>query len=295
MGQAERLAAGSIALGLAVLALKTAAWWVTGSAALFSDAAESVVNVAASAAAFLALRLAALPPDAEHPYGHDKAEFFAAVFEGVLIVVAALVILQNVWHVVQHPQPIEQAGLGLVLNAVAGALNLAWSRVLLRAARRLRSPALAADGKHLMSDVVTSVGVLGGLALAVATGIWWIDPLLAALTALYILVAGSMVIRDSVGGLMDAAPAAEIVARVRAIVATHAEGAIEAHDLRMRHAGKLTFLEFHLVVPGSMTVQESHDICDRIEAALRSEMEGLRITIHVEPEGKAKHRGVLVL
>jgi cation diffusion facilitator family transporter len=254
-----------------------------------------VVNVAASAAAFLALRLAALPPDAEHPYGHDKAEFFAAVFEGVLIVVAALVILQNVWHVVQHPQPIEQAGLGVVLNAVAGALNLAWSRVLLRAARRLRSPALAADGKHLMSDVVTSVGVLGGLGLAVATGIWWIDPLLAALTALYILVAGSMVIRDSVGGLMDAAPAAEIVARVRAIVATHAEGAIEAHDLRMRHAGKLTFLEFHLVVPGGMTVLESHDICDRIEAALRAEMEGLRITIHVEPEGKAKHRGVLVL
>jgi cation diffusion facilitator family transporter len=295
MGQAERLAAGSIALGLLVLGLKAAAWWVTGSAALFSDAAESVVNVAASLAAFLALRLAALPPDAEHPYGHDKAEFFAAVFEGVLIVVAALVILQNVWHVVQNPQPIEQPGLGVVLNAAAGALNLAWSRVLLRAARRLRSPALAADGKHLMSDVVTSVGVLAGLGLAVATGIWWIDPLLAALTALYILVSGSMVIRDSVGGLMDAAPAAEIVARVRALVANHAEGAIEAHDLRMRHAGKLTFLEFHLVVPGSMTVLESHDICDRIEAALRAEMEGLRITIHVEPEGKAKHRGVLVL
>jgi cation diffusion facilitator family transporter len=146
-----------------------------------------------------------------------------------------------------------------------------------------------------MSDVVTSVGVLAGLGLAVATGIWWIDPLLAALTALYILVSGGMVIRDSVGGLMDAAPAAEIVARVRALVANHAEGAIEAHDLRMRHAGKLTFLEFHLVVPGSMTVLESHDICDRIEAALRAEMEGLRITIHVEPEGKAKHRGVLVL
>jgi cation diffusion facilitator family transporter len=295
MGQAERLAAGSIALGVVVLGLKLAAWWFTGSAALFSDAAESVVNVAASAAAFMALRLAAAPPDAEHPYGHDKAEFFAAVFEGVLIVVAALVILQNVWHVVQAPTPIEQPLVGVVLNAAAGVLNLVWARVLIRAGRRLRSPALAADGKHLMSDVVTSVGVLAGIGLAVATGIWWIDPLLAALTACYILVSGGLVIRESVGGLMDEAPAAEIVARIRQLVGTHAEGAIEAHDLRMRHSGKLTFLEFHLVVPADMRVSEAHDICDRIEAALKAEMEGLRITIHVEPEGKAKYQGVPVL
>lgn len=295
MRQAERLAAGSIALGLVVLALKLVAWWVTGSAALFSDAAESVVNVAASATAFIALRLAARPADADHPYGHDKAEFFAAVFEGVLIVVAALVILQHAWHSVQAPAPIDAPLLGIALNGVAGVLNLAWGLVLVRAGRRLRSPALAADGKHLLSDVVTSVGVLAGFGLAVATGIWWIDPLLAAATALYILVSGTLVIRSSVGGLMDEAPAAEIVARIRALVATHAAGAIEAHDLRTRHAGRLTFLEFHLVVPALMTVADAHAICDRIEAALKAEMEGLVITIHVEPEGKAKHRGVLVL
>ncbi len=295
MRQAERIAAGSIALGCAVLALKTAAWWITDSAALFSDAAESVVNVAASVAAFVALRLAARPADADHPYGHDKAEFFAAVIEGVLIVVAALVILQETWQAVQAPKPVTAPWQGMALNAVAGVLNLAWGLLLVRAARRLRSPALAADGKHLLADVATSAGVLLGFALAVATGIWWLDPLLAAATALYILVSGTMVIRASVGGLMDEAPAAEIVARIRELVGAHAEGAIEAHDLRMRHAGRLTFLEFHLVVPAMMTVADAHAICDRIEAALKAEMEGLMITIHVEPEGKAKHRGVLVL
>ena len=295
MRQAERIAAGSIALGLVVLALKLAAWWVTGSAALFSDAAESVVNVAASSAAFIALRLAARPADADHPYGHDKAEFFAAVIEGVLIMVAALVILQHAWQTAQSPGPIDAPLLGIALNGAAGALNLGWGLVLMGAARRLRSPALAADGRHLLSDVVTSVGVLAGFGLAVATGVWWIDPLLAAATALYILISGTLVIRDSVGGLMDEAPAAAIVARIRALVGAHAEGAIEAHDMRTRHAGRLTFLEFHLVVPAAMTVADAHEICDRVEAALKAEMEGLVITIHVEPEGKAKHRGVLVL
>jgi len=251
--------------------------------------------VAASAIAFLALGLAAKPADANHPYGHDKAEFFAAVIEGVLIVVAALTILQHAWHTWLHPNPIEAALLGGGLNAAATLLNLGWGALLLRRGRTLRSPALIADGRHLIADVVTSAGVLLGVGLVVLTGHTWLDPLLAAATAVYILVSGYFVIRDSVGGLMDAAPAAEIVERIRTIVGQHAEGAIEAHDLRTRHAGRLTFLEFHLVVPGSMSVSAAHDICDRIETALKAEMEGLMITIHVEPEGKAKHRGVLVL
>jgi cation diffusion facilitator family transporter len=146
-----------------------------------------------------------------------------------------------------------------------------------------------------MSDVVTSSGVLTGVGLVVVTGLPWLDPLLAALTALYILGAGAYVIRDSVGGLMDAAPPADIVERVRRLVAMHAAGAIEAHELRMRRAGPTTFLEFHLVVPGSMTVAESHLICDRVEMALKAEMEGMEIIIHVEPEGMALHQGVLVL
>jgi len=170
-----------------------------------------------------------------------------------------------------------------------------WAVVLLRRGGALRSPALVADGRHLAADVVASVGVLAGVGLVLATGYVWLDPLVAAGTACYILVSGGFVVRDSVGGLMDAAPAAEIVERIRTLVGQSAEGAIEAHDLRTRHAGRLTFLEFHLVVPGAMTVADAHEICDRVEATLKAEMEGLMITIHVEPEGKAKHRGVIVL
>ncbi len=295
MTQASRVAGGTIVLGMVVLALKFAAWWVTGSAALFSDAAESVVNVAASLVAWYAIWLAAKPADANHPYGHDKAEFFSAVIEGVLIVVAALVILQHAWESFLHPTIIEAAGLGVALNASSTVLNGLWAWLLFLQGRKHRSAALKADSQHLFSDVVTSIGVLAGVGLVLATGFAWLDPAIAAATAVYILVSGFFLIRESVGGLMDAAPAAEIVGRIREIVGQHAAGAIEAHDLRTRHAGRLTFLEFHLVVPAAMTVSDAHAICDRIEGALKAEMEGLMITIHVEPEGKAKHRGVLVL
>jgi cation diffusion facilitator family transporter len=184
---------------------------------------------------------------------------------------------------------------GIVLNAIATVVNALWAMVLRRRGEALRSPALAADGQHLMADVVTSAGILLGVVLVVILGVQSLDPLIAAVTAIYILISASLVVYASVGGLMDAAPPPAIVDRIRAVVGQTAEGAIEAHDLRTRHAGRLTFLEFHLVVPGAMTVAEAHEICDRIEAALRAEMEGLHITIHVEPEAKAKHRGVTVV
>jgi cation diffusion facilitator family transporter len=295
VGQAQRIAGGSIALGVVVLALKLAAWAVTGSAALFSDAAETVVNVAAALVAFGALWLAAKPADANHPYGHDKAEFFAAVIEGVLIVVAALVILEHAWDAYRHPAPLAAPFVGMALNAGSTVLNLGWALLLVRRGKALRSAALQADGQHLLADVVTSLGVLVGVGLVVATGLAWLDPAVAAATAVYVLLAGLHVIGGSVGGLMDAAPREEIIARVRRLVGEHAEGALEAHDLRMRQGGRHTFLEFHLVVPGTMTVSDAHDICDRVEAALKAEVEGLLITIHVEPEGKAKHHGVIVL
>lgn len=295
MDQVGRIAGGTIAVGIAVLALKTSAWWLTGSAALYSDALESVVNVAASLVAFVALRLAARPADANHPYGHDKAEFFAAVIEGVLIIVAAGSILQHAWVTWSDTARIEQPWIGLMVNAVATAINGAWAAVLVRAAKRHRSAALAADGRHLWTDVVTSIAILAGLVLVVQTGVWWLDPALAVGVALHVLWSGVGVVRDSVGGLMDAAPASVIVERIRVLVGQHADGAIEAHDLRIRYAGRLTYLEFHLVVPGDMRVAEAHAICDRIEAALKVEVEGLVITIHVEPELKAKHSGVLVL
>lgn len=292
---AARLAAGSVAVAVAVLALKAVAWWVTGSVALYADALESIVNVAAALAALLAVRLSALPADANHPYGHSKAEYFSAVLEGALIIVAALLILHEAWGAFVAPRAPEQVGIGLAVAAVASSINAAWALFLGRRGKDLRSPALIADARHLWADVVTSAGVLVGVGLVTLTGILWLDPLLAALTAVNILISGGRLLRESVGGLMDEAVPPATMERIRRIVAEQASGAIEAHDLRSRHAGRHTFLEFHLVVPGDMRVRESHEICDRIEAALKAELEGAIITIHVEPEGKAKQQGVPVL
>ena len=292
---AARLAAGSVAVAVAVLALKAMAWWVTGSVALYADALESIVNVAAALAALLAVRLSALPADANHPYGHSKAEYFSAVLEGALIIVAALLILHEAWGAFQAPRAPEQAGIGLAVAAVASGINAAWALFLGRRGKALRSPALMADARHLWADVVTSVGVLVGVGLVTLTGRLWLDPLLAALTAVNIIFSGWRLLRESVGGLMDEAVPPATMERIRRIVAEQASGAIEAHDLRSRHAGRHTFLEFHLVVPGDMRVSESHEICDRIEAALKAELEDAIITIHVEPEAKAKQQGVPVL
>ena len=295
MTRGERIAIGSIGLGCLVLGLKVAAWWITGSAALFSDALETIVNVAASLLALGAIRLAQRPADANHPFGHAKAELFSAVVEGGLVVLAAVSIFQQAWVAWRTPRALEMVTAGLALNALATGLNGFWSWNLLRAGRRLRSPALVADGYHLLSDVVTSVSLIVGLSVAVITGLLILDPLLAAAAGVYVLFAGMRMIWSSVSGLMDAAPEPAVVNRIRELVGESATGAIEAHDLRTRHAGRLTFLEFHLVVPGSMTVADSHAICDRIEERLKADMDHLMITIHVEPEEKAKQHGVPVL
>ena len=295
MSRGERYALGSLDLGCLVLGLKGLAWWLTGSAALYSDALESTVNVLASLIAMAALRFAARPADANHPYGHDKAEFFAAVVEGAMIVIAAVSIFDHAWNAWWAPHALDVPLIGIALNAGATVVNGGWSYVLIRVGRGLRSPALIADGRHLWSDVVTSVGIALGVILTVTTGYLRLDPLLAAATGVYVLWSGTTMISHSVGGLMDMAPEPAVIERIRQVVAANAEGAIEAHDLRTRNAGRQTFLEFHLVVPGSMSVAEAHRICDRVEDALRAEMEHLKVTIHVEPEEKAKQHGVLVL
>lgn len=294
MKELGKIAAASIAVGVGVLALKTVAWWMTGSVALLSDALESIVNVAAAIAAFLAVSYSARPPDANHPYGHHKAEYFSSVLEGVLIVVAALAIFREAWFAWETPRMIDAPWSGLVVNGLATVVNAAWCAVLLRHGKRRRSPALVADGKHLLADVVSSVGVFGGVTLAALTGWLILDPLLAAIVGVNILWSGWGLVKESVGGLMDQAPPTEEVERMREIISGNAEGAIEAHDLRARHAGRNTFVDFHLVVPGSMSVDNAHEICDRIEAAIREEFGQATITIHVEPENKAKHTGIVV-
>lgn len=290
-----RIAAGSLLIGLGVLAIKWLAYAVTGSVALYSDALESLVNVATAIAALIAVRVAAQPADPEHPYGHTKVEYFSAVLAGSLIIVAAVMILREAWFALQAPRMLDAPAQGLMLSALASVINAGWSRVLVTRGKALRSPALVADGRHLLSDVVTSVGVVIGILLALLLDMPVLDPALAALVAVNILWSGWQVIRDSLGGLMDAAvPEGELV-RIRALISANAWGAIEAHDVRTRLAGQVTFVEFHLVVPGEMTVGESHAICDRIEGALKDAVEGIRVTIHVEPEEKAKHNGVVVV
>lgn len=271
-----------------VLGLKTLAWWMTGSVALYSDALESTVNVIAALAAFWAIRVSHTPADQDHPFGHHKAEYFSAVLEGVLIVVAALLILVEVARAWATPVDLNQPWPGLAVNALASVINLVFAQILIRTGRSERSPALVADGQHIMTDVVTSVGVLIGLVAAALTGWKILDPALAVIVALNILWQGWHVIGSSVQGLMDRAVDKDEHFRIRDIISANSRGAMEVHDLKTRIAGRATFIEFHLIVDGDMSVRESHVICDRIEEALRAEIPSVRITIHVEPDDEAK-------
>jgi cation diffusion facilitator family transporter len=290
-----KIAIGSILVGLVVLALKSLAWWMTGSIALLSDALESTVNVATAIAAAIAIRVAAQPADANHPYGHHKAEFFSAVLEGVMIIIAALLIMREAYHGFQDPRVLDAPLSGLLVNGAASVINAIWCWTLISQGRKRRSPALVADGHHLLSDVISSVGVTFGVLIAIVSGWAMLDPLMAGLVAINILWSGWHVMRESLSGLLDEAIPEAMLIKVREIISQEASGAVEAHDLRTRHAGQATFIEFHLVVPGEQTVSEAHEICDRIEAALKAVVKDCIVTIHVEPEHKAKHTGIVVL
>lgn len=291
MDRAVKLAAVSIVVGIIVFGVKYAAYLLTGSVALYSDALESIVNVATAIVAFYAVRLSAVPPDANHPFGHHKIEYLSAVFEGVLIIVAALLIMRAAYFGYLDPKPLDAPIEGLAVNALASAINAGWCIALFRYGRRWRSHALVADGRHLLTDVITSAGVFVGVALVAITGWLMLDSALAALVALNILWSGWKLMRESVGGLMDEAAPNEVLARIRDMISKEAEGALEAHDLRTRHAGRMTFIEFHLVVPGTMSVATSHEICDRLESAIEAEITDAVVTVHVEPEQKAMHLG----
>jgi cation diffusion facilitator family transporter len=293
--QVLRAAYLSLWVGCGVFALKWVAYGLTGSVALLSDALESVVNIVAALAALWAVRLSQRPADANHPYGHSKAEYFSAVLEGVLIVLAAFTIAREAWPRLLAPTAPQAVGVGLLISLLASGLNLLLGLFLLRSGRLARSPALVADGQHVLSDVVTSLGVLVGVGLAWLSGFWLLDPLLAILVAGNILWVGWKVVRDSVGGLMDESLKSEELERIRQALHQAVQGlvlqdkVIEIHDLKTRRAGPSTFAELDLVVPGEMSVAEAHEICDRLEEALRQLLPGARLTVHVEPEFKAKH------
>lgn len=289
------VAAGSIVVALAVMGIKYLAYLKTGSVALYSDALESIVNVVTAVVALVTIRISARPADRRHQYGHHKAEYFSAVLEGALIIVAAMLILREAWQAYLVPRTLTETTLGMLISAGATAINTGWAAFLILWGRKQKSPALVADGWHLGTDVITSLGVLIGLTLVVLTGWTILDPLLAAAVAVNILWTGWGLTRESMSGLMDEAVAPETSRRIREIIRVNAEGAIEVHDLRSRIAGRATFIEFHMVVPGQMSVAQAHVICDRVEEAIAKEIADVDVLIHVEPEGEARHTGVLVL
>jgi cation diffusion facilitator family transporter len=291
----QYVAIGSIAVALAVMGIKYLAYVVTGSVALYSDALESIVNVLTALAALFAIRVGSRPADQNHPFGHHKAEYLSAVLEGALIIVAALLIIREAIDAVVTPRTITEPALGLAINGVASALNAGWAWLLISRGRAWRSPALEADGHHILSDVKTSIGVLVGVSLAAVTGWQVLDPLIAGLVALNILWVGFGLARDSMSGLLDEAASPDIEQRIKAAIAANGDGALQAHDIRTRRAGRMTFIEFHLVVPGEMTVEQAHGICDRLELAIEAAISETDVVIHVEPDHKAKTRGVVAL
>ena len=292
---AARFALLSLAVAVAVLALKGLAAWLTGSVALSADAVESLVNVVTAIVAFIAVRLAARPADAALPYGYGKAEYFSAVIIGVFIALAAIVIFYQAWEGLTSPHAFKADPVGIGVSVAATILNGVWAWLLLRTDKAAHSAALVADSRHLFSDVASTGAVIIGILLAIATGYARLDALLAGFVAVAILWSGWQVIRQSVIGLMDVAVDAHTMTSIREIIAANAEGAIEAHDIRTRQSGRHTFIEFHLVVAGAMSVEDAHAICDRIEAKLREAVGHAQVTIHVEPENKAKHSGIVVV
>lgn len=271
----------SIAAALSTLALKFGAWWITDSVGYLSDALESLVNVAGATFALAMVSLARAPADAGHPYGHGKAEYFSAAFEGVLIFVAALAILAAAGQRLLDPRPVGELGIGTALSVVASAANFAVAGVLFRVARAHRSLALEADARHLMTDVWTTAGVIAGVALARLSGWHWLDPLVAAAVALNILRAGWQLMHRSVDGLMDRALAGEDIARIEAILASFEAEGCGFENLRTRAAGATRFAHVDLRVPGEWSVARAHRLADAVETA--AERAGIVLTTHIEP------------
>ena len=283
-GSRERYAWLSVAAALATITLKTLAWWLTGSVGLLSDALESFVNLAAALLALSMLRLAAAPPDAQHPHGFSKAEYFAAGIEGALIVVAAVAIIAAAIPRLLAPRALETPLLGLALTAAATAINLACALLLIRVGRTEHSIALEADGRHLLTDVWTSVGVIVGVGLVAATGWLILDPLVALAVAVQIIWTGIGLMRRSAAGLLDAAIASDEQQEIGKLFTEYsARYGVSFHALRTRQAGSRRFITFHLLVPDAWTVERAHHLSEEIEARIRSLVPNASLLTHIEP------------
>ncbi len=280
----ERFAWLSVAAALATIVLKTLAWWLTDSVGLLSDALESLVNLAAALLALSMLRLAASPPDAEHQYGVSKAEYFSAGIEGALIVLAAAGIIWTAIPRVMSPRPLDMPLAGLSLTVVASAINLAVALILIRKGREHHSITLEADGRHLMTDVWTSAGVIAGVALVYVTGWLVLDPLVAFAVSLHILWAGFGLVRRSVRGLLDSAISPEEQNEVTKLFKEYSRRyGVSFHALRTRQAGARRFVSFHLLVPDAWSVAQAHQLSEELEARIRSMVPNAGVFTHIEP------------
>jgi cation diffusion facilitator family transporter len=280
----------SIVVAIATIALKTGAWWLTDSVSLLSDAMESVVNLAGAMFALAMVTIAARPPDEDHPLGHHKAEYFSSGFEGVLIFVAALAIVWAAGHRLLSPQPIESLGLGLTLSVVSSAMNgvLAWS--MLRKARQHRSMALEADARHLYTDVWTSVGVIVGLTGVAATGWLWLDPVLAIAVAGNVAREGFSLVRRSADGLMDRAVEPEVSVQIKEVLDSFVHPTTLRFDhVTTRRAGQRRFVDLHMHMPPSWSLQRAAAVRSSVEQALMSAVPGLRATIQLLPMDVEAH------
>ena len=289
----QKIAVTSILVALCVLCLKAGAWWVTGSVALFSDGTESLVNLASASVAFVSIRMAARDPDERHPFGLHKAELSSALFGGTLIIVAAVTILWQSVAGLLNPRPITSAGLGIGLTIVASMMNAGWCAILLRQGRNLRSPALMADGRHLMADVLFSFAVILGLFGATQTGWHILDPMIAGIVALNILRSGLSVVHDSWRGLMDEALPQDQQDRIRAVIAAEASEKAHLVALRTRRAGRASFAEIRLSFPPHTTARLSA----AIERALLQALPGCHAVIVAQPHDgpKSQRHGVVPL
>jgi len=273
----------SVAAAIATIALKTVAWRLTGSVGFLSDAAESVVNLVAASVALVTIRWATRPPDDDHMYGHEKAEYFSAGVEGALILVAAASIAWFAVGRLLHPVAIADVGVGIAVSVAASSINLIVGLILIRAGREHRSITLDADGRHLLTDVWTSVGVVVGVALVWATGWERLDPIVALAVAANIVITGATLIRRSSGGLLDRTlPPLEQQAIDTVLERARADG-IEFHAVRTRQSGRRSFVSLHVLVPGAWTIQRGHDLSERLEREIRAVLPHANVLTHLEP------------
>jgi len=273
----------SIVAALATVGLKAAAYWITGSVGLLSDAAESLVNLVAAAGALWALSTAARPPDEEHTYGHTKAEFFSSALEGALILTAAAFIATTAVGRLFDPQPLDNVGVGIVISVVAATINGTVGLVLLRAGSRLRSTALRSDGNHLLTDVWTTAGVVAGILLVGATGWLILDPLIALFVAANIVRVGLRILNEAAHGLLDTALPPEDIAVVTGVQDRYRQSGVEFHALRSRSAGVRRFVSMHVLVPGSWTVRRGHDLSEKLEQEIVASLPMTTVFVHIEP------------